>query len=78
MIRCRRITVTTDYQLYGKLTRTAENSGYKMDPPVFDENVSFSLIIPEAEAESYAAYMRDFSNAKATVEVAEESEYLMK
>ena len=78
MISCRRVTVTTDYQLYGKLTRTAENSGYKMDPPVFDENVSFSLIIPEDEAESYAAFLRDFSNAKAVVEVAEDMEYTIK
>lgn len=76
MIRCRRVTVTTDYQLYGKLTRTAENSGYRMEPPVFGENVSFSLVIPEDKAESYAAYLRDFSNAKATVEVSAEEEFM--
>lgn len=76
MVRCRRVTVTTDYQLYGKLSRTAENSGYTMEPPLFDENVSFSLIIPEGEAEVYAAYLRDFSNARATVTVSEDAKFM--
>ncbi len=78
VIRCRRVTVTTDYQLYGKLLRTAENSGYLLGSPEFGESVSFSLTIPEGEADSYAAYLRDFSNARASVEVSEESEFVKK
>lgn len=74
----RRVTVTTDYQLYGKLSRAAESSGFAVDVPVFGENVSFSLIIPDGKAESYAAYLRDLSNARATVEVSAEAYFVRK
>jgi len=73
MIRCRRVTVTADYQLYGKMLHIGENSGYKMDPPVFGENVSFDLTVPEDEAEKFAAYIRDISNTRAVAEVSEET-----
>ena len=73
MIRCRKVTITADYQLYGKMLYLGENSGYKMDPPVFDETVSFDLTIPEEKAEEYATYIRDVSNTRATADVSEET-----
>lgn len=78
MHSCRSVTVTTDYQLYGKLSRAAESSGFTVEPPVFGENVSFSLIIPNENAESYATYLRDLSNARATVEVSSELRFMKK
>ena len=73
MRRCRRVTVSADYQLYGKLSRAADSSGYEKESPVFGENVSFSLIIPEDEAEAYANHLRNISSCRAGITVSGET-----
>lgn len=74
MQRCRRIDVTCDYQLYGKVSRALESAKEcRVTVPEFGENVRASAIMPADRAASFAEYMVNLTNSRAEVSVSDES-----
>ena len=77
LTKCKSVTVSCDYQMFGKLSKAAEGKSYTVKTPVFSDSVTFSVITPASDADSFASLVTEMSNGKASAVVPEEIEFLM-
>ena len=69
---CRKVTVTVDYSLSGKIGYSIAEGGYTAKPPVYGENVSFPVVIESKKVERFIAEMTEASFGQAEITVGEE------
>lgn len=68
----RRISVTVDYGLSGKIQYETAQGGHKTEDTVYAENVCFKLLVRSAEADKFIKNITNITNGKAETEVFED------
>ena len=68
----RRINITVDYSLSGKIQYEAAQGGYLTEDTVYAENVLFKLLVKTGSADGFAKRITDVTNGRAEIEMLEE------
>ena len=68
----RRINITVDYSLSGKIQYEAAQGGHLTEDTVYAENVLFKLLVKTGSADGFAKRITDVTNGRAEIEMLEE------
>ena len=68
----RRINITVDYSLSGKIQYEAAQGGHLTEDTVYAENVLFKLLVKTGSADDFAKRITDVTNGRAEIEMLEE------
>lgn len=71
MTLCRRLTVSCDYSLLGKIKNEISANGFKEEGTEYTDAVRLCVFVPLSEAEGFTSRIIDVTNGKACIEAGE-------